>query len=268
MQIPSYMEEVHMYQAKAKSANRTPAALVATPDTVEVAIFLFFYERGQSPKRKPGTEKEEFRLSQTVPNWYQWLRGLAEAHIAWMDRAPVPNVVIDEGRSILVGELKSMKEDPITSRIRGNQCGTIRDFFRYAFPRGSTLGQGASGVKGKQKATLMKQLAIVLPVRVEEEEVPDEYSGIQRRIKAEQPEPSSSKVREIHFFKSAVEISKSFPFSTPKPQKQKSQKQKLPRRKPPGASMLSSLRRKTQCQLGPIKAKAENGLLIRRSAAT
>jgi hypothetical protein len=246
MQIPSYMDEVHMFQAKAKSANRTPATLVATPDTVEVAIFLFFYERGQSPKRKPGTEKEEFRLSHTVPNWYQWLRGLAEAHIAWMDRAPVPNVLIDEERSILVGELKSMKEDPITSRIRGNQSGTIRDFFRYAFPRVSALGQG--GVKGKQKATPMKQLAIVLPVRVEEE-VLDEYSGIQRRIKTEQP--SSSKVREILFFKCIIKISNFFPLSTPKPRKRKLLRQKLR-----AASMLASLTRKTQCQLGPIKAKA------------
>jgi hypothetical protein len=45
--------------------------------------FSFFYERGQSPKRKPGSEKEEFQLSHHVPNWYRWLRSLVEAHIAW-----------------------------------------------------------------------------------------------------------------------------------------------------------------------------------------
>jgi hypothetical protein len=76
------MDEVHLFQARAKSANRAPIVLTASyPDSLEVAIFLFFYERGQSLKRKPGSKKEEFQLSLNVPYWYNWLKSIAEAHI-------------------------------------------------------------------------------------------------------------------------------------------------------------------------------------------
>jgi hypothetical protein len=96
----------------------------------------------------------------------------------------VPDFVIDVTRDILVGELKRIRDEPITSRIRTNLGGTIREFFHYAFPRNST--SGPTPTKGRPRFSTMKQLAIVLPVRVvAEAELPVVYEGIQRRIKTE-----------------------------------------------------------------------------------
>jgi hypothetical protein len=50
----------------------------------------------------------------------------------------------------------------ITSRIRADHGEAMRDFLRYAFPRGAQVS-GQGGVKGKQKAAPMKKLSEASP---------------------------------------------------------------------------------------------------------
>jgi hypothetical protein len=190
MHIPSYMDEVHQQHRKAKLVNRAPSTSIAAtslfpsqlsfaPDTVEVALLVFFKARGMNIVKNPGIEKHLFNLHTVIPDWHAWLRGFAEGHVAWTDRAKEPVIVFDEDptRNILVGEVDSISKragDPITSKIHCGQSGTIREFFHYAFPKGNANRRQSGGTtsanRPNAKTAKMRRLAIVIPVREEEPE--------------------------------------------------------------------------------------------------
>jgi hypothetical protein len=199
MRIPSYMQEVHAHQLKAKTANRilsakpTLGSMMMSPQSlgyskITVAIKLFMKSRGMHPAMAPTIEKRTFELGDYLWNWHEWLKEISLNHSGWTDRAEDPRIEFDDDddRFILVGEHPG-KGDPVTSKIGKDDGGTVREFFEYAFPQlpvdPAPQARRQSGGKGNAKALpQMRTLAIVIPVK---ETLPLEEQQEEIRIKRE-----------------------------------------------------------------------------------